>query len=172
MLHLLLPGHSLKNKQELLDIQNFLEENDLETTAHEWLHWQDEEVGFDIETELDLITSEIKGRDNVGIIAKSIGTVVAMRLLEIMERPPEYLLLMGLPIKDADESKKALYQQALKDFPNPIFIVQNEQDPLGSMQEVQEMLEEVEYEEDTTEGDDHRYNYPELVLDIVSKVSS
>ncbi|BCX13638.1 MAG: hypothetical protein KatS3mg085_170 [Candidatus Dojkabacteria bacterium] len=170
MLNLILPGHSTRNREELKSISSFLSEKDLEVTAHEWLHWQDETLKFDMDSEIELVLSEIKGRDKVGIIAKSIGTRVAVNLLDVMQFEPVYLLLMGLPIKRATEKTRNLYLPRLKNYSGKIFVVQNEKDPLGSIQDVQNFLQGIDYTEFVVENSTHRYNYPELVFNIVSDV--
>jgi hypothetical protein len=167
MLHLLLPGHSQKNKEELLSISDYLKSKGLEQVAHEWLHWYDETLKFDMDAEIESILSEIRGIDHFGIIAKSIGTRVSVSLLNVLETHPMYLVLMGLPIKRASEKNRNLYRENLKNYGGKIFVIQNINDPLGSIEDVRELLSDIEYKEIPVDASSHRYNYPEMIFKVI-----
>lgn len=166
MLNVLLPGYSKNNKEELESITAFLQENQKEVYKHEWLHWHDENVRFDIDTEVEIIQAEIKGLDNFGIIAKSIGTVVTVHLLQKLNVAPKFVILMGIPLDSATEYKQ-LYQKALSTEEFPVTIIQNDTDPLGTIGDVRSFLGNIKYDEYAPEANEHRYNYPELVWDII-----
>lgn len=167
MLHLYLPGYSLKNKLEATNIVEKLTHNSQEVYLHEWLHWQDSSIEFDLETETEIVISEIKGIENFGIIAKSIGTLVALNVLSKLNLKAKYLILLGIPLNIAQKYPD-LYLN-LNMYSQKTYSIQNKRDEYGLRTEVSKFLSKQSFEEYTVDSDNHRYDYPELVWEIVSK---
>lgn len=167
MMHVYLPGFSPINKNEAQSIVDTTKQKGEEAYLHQWLHWQDENVEFDLDTELEIILSELKGVEEFGIISKSIGTVTAVNLLERLEIMPKYLVLLGIPLQVATKYKE-LYKALNSKLPK-IYSIQNENDKYGSREDVNKFLTGVSFEEYSVESDTHAYEYPELIWEIIKK---
>lgn len=138
MLTLILSGFSLKNKDWAEKTKEELAP-DIESQVIYWPHWESEkpEDGW-IENETEkIITRE---DPQVNIIAKSVGTLVAMHVLE---RKPEMvgkLILCGIPLYDFQEGDPMHYK-VLRDFPEDMVLcIQNENDNHGSFEAVEKFI--------------------------------
>jgi hypothetical protein len=160
-----LPGFSLKNKEEMLNISNALSEKGKEVIMHEWRHWDD----LEIEWNPNLETSRVQDKFNtnkVGLIAKSLGTHIAMKVLTNNLEAVRWIILMGIPLNDLDDEEKAAYD-LLKSINIPLFIIHNKNDSHGSWVDVEKFLQGAKYELTLKDSSDHNYNYPEDILQIV-----
>jgi len=127
---MILPGFSLNNKKWSQEVSEYLT-NDFDVYVHKWKHWNTgDKKDFSIQDEADSILSHIK--EEVCILAKSIGTLVAMFLLENIK--VNKLVLCGLPFKNEAYSKLS----NLKD--QSIIVFQNVNDPLMSFEEVEKYI--------------------------------
>lgn len=176
---IILPGYSIKNKewaQEAVDY--FLKEN-ANACIHNWNHWKQKnntkrikQTGLNIDFEVDEILKIISD-EKVFILAKSIGTRVAMKLLIRIPRQIEKLILCGIPSIDDRELKlneniieqsNSLYQMGLKNISaDKIICFQNSADPLANYQDVKHFLETINFSIKLIEkpGNDHHYPYYE-----------
>lgn len=173
MLVVILPGFSSKNEEESQNIADFLEEKGLDVLFHTWPHWDDDSIEFDPTDQAEELFKEIEDseEEQVIIVAKSIGTYVAMKLLKMID--PDYidvssLVLMGIPLNDIKPAQRMEYKNALGEFEGEINLVHNENDPHGSLSEVRALLEDFDVFETVKLGhDDHRYDYPETVFSLI-----
>jgi predicted alpha/beta-hydrolase family hydrolase len=175
MLHIFLPGFSLKNAAEMENIADKMQEKGLNVYAHRWQHWDSDPQNTDIEdfdpqkevTRIMQVTKLQPGSE-VGLIGKSIGTYVAMHLINDHTVKPKYLIMMGVPISALSESDKALYKEVMVAIQCPTTIFQNTEDPYGTPGQVDELLGGMNYILEEIPSDDHRYNIPEKILASIS----
>ena len=154
---IILPGYSLHNKAWALEIKKSLSFKQ-SVLVHEWQHWQ---LGGALHPkhEIGKILKEI-GRDKVNLIAKSVGTMVAMHLLAEIPEQINKIILCGLP--SVSEERKKLFTASLSDFDSKkIVVYQNIKDPLGSYAEVKDFMNAVNPKIKVIEKprSDHHYPY-------------
>lgn len=152
---LILPGFSLGNKKwaEELDIP--------EKVVWNWAHWESGiESDFDENKEALKVKTQFEN-DSVNILAKSIGTFVLMKLLNLGFTPAKFILC-GVPLKVIKEKGvEQDYQILSKNIPE--LVIQNTQDPLGSFTEVSEFIGGINPKITviSKEADNHSYPYPD-----------
>jgi esterase/lipase len=169
-----LPGFSGEyNQPEMEAIVDYLREQGMSVEAVEWPHWTDKDAQFVLDDEVEKVWQRIQKiqDDEIAIVAKSIGTHVAIRLLETHpDFKPSKLMLMGVPIESIDEVYIRSYPEVMKNLSDTeIMVLQNERDPFGSGDQVLNLLEGVDAEVVVKPGHDtHAYTYPEEVHSFLS----
>lgn len=162
-----LPGYSLKNKEEEVNISSSLIAAGFSVYQHEWSHWQNPETEWSPQNEISKIEQNLEA-ENI-IISKSIGTLIASMLLEKDLSKYKAVILMGIPLNDLEENEKAHYY-ILKTLNIPIFVIHNREDTHGAWLDVEPFLLGTEYELTLKESSDHSYNYPDDVLGILKSM--
>lgn len=154
---LVLPGFSIKNKEEAEAIASALSAKGEKVYVHNWRHWI-ENIEWNPQEELRLIRLNIT--EPFSIVAKSIGTYIAAGML--LQNVPGKLILMGIPINDLTKEELDVYFNLgkIQNFS----VIQNTQDPHGSAEQVRELLSGLNYKLITKESTDHSYKYPTDVL--------
>lgn len=166
-----LPGYSVKNKSEQDNIANFLSKKGLNSYKHRWAHWENESISFSRSKELEVIKSKLPKNEEFGIIAKSIGTIIAAELLsQINKRRVKFVVLLGIPINDLKSSDVLKFINTFKNLGVPILCIQNSEDQFGDIVQVQDLLKEVDYEQVIKDAVGHSYNYPEDIYNFISSV--
>lgn len=168
MFVLILPGYSTKNKPEAYNISEALEAAGHQTLVYEWPHWEDVRLQFRPEFEVVDIYNKIekmKKDQRIAIVAKSIGTYVAVLFLQkYPEIDPQRIVLLGLPLTSLDKQERSIYAEIIAKFPGRVSVIQNQHDPHGSSEEAAELLGEYKNLLQVMPGrDDHRYDYPQEV---------
>ncbi len=140
MITFILPGYSAHNKDWALDIADSLELNH-EIRPVLWEHWMDAEKRFVPQKKADDLMDILKN-ESANIIAKSVGTLVAVLVVKKIPNQIKKVILCGIPSTSVQRLK--IFQEALKDFPaEKILVVQNEHDPLGPFTKVKEFIKKV-----------------------------
>lgn len=156
MLTIILPGYSVRNKEWADGIAK-----EIGAEVHYWKHWDKSlSLSLSLRNELATILEEI-GSDDVNIIAKSVGTMVAMKVLQEIPGQIKKIILCGIPSTSGE--RLALFKEALADFPTGnIIVFQNENDPLGSYIEVKKFMARVNPKIEVVKMPraDHHYPYP------------
>jgi predicted alpha/beta-hydrolase family hydrolase len=168
MKYIYLPGYSLKNLDELEAITGILTQNNYDTLVYKWRHWSDENEKWDPDYDAGKIIQASQDSNEITIIAKSLGTHIAVKLADKIRDKVKLIILMGIPINDLDDGEKSDYIKTLTGLNIPIYLIHNRKDNHGSLHQVQELLKAVRYDLIIKESDDHRYNYPEDVLKIIT----
>jgi len=162
---LILPGFSPKNKNWADSVQKQI----IQSATLEWAHWQTDKAETNwLENEARKIVGEIKEPTN--FIAKSMGTAVAMKVLEWKEDFIHKIILCGIPMYDLQEGDKSLYEP-LKKFPaEKIICFQNDLDNHGSYDEVEKFLHILnpKLKIVSKPRDDHEYPYFEDFIDFLN----
>lgn len=137
---LILPGFSVSNKDWADEAKNQL---GAEAVVHEWRHWlTGDDSDFVADEEVAQVLEKIDNQ-KVNLLAKSIGTYIAVKLLE--RKMVEKLILCGIPLDFIQ--KNSLHLDAYKNlasFPAGMAICfQNDQDPLASYEEIEKFIHQI-----------------------------
>lgn len=170
----ILPGFSKRNHEWALDVQSgFEEQSSIDSTIVCWPHWEtgNVEEGW-IEKEALKITEKV-GENTVNILAKSVGTMVAMEVLKQSVKVNK-LILCGIPIEDFQEDSKERYRALCCVDINNVVIIQNDKDPHGNVSQVKSLISEFNpnVEIKTKIGNHHEYPYINDFIAFFMKVSS
>lgn len=140
---LVLPGFSFKNLDWAEDVRDKV---DGDVEVFYWPHWETKQIQSNWK---DMVVDEIVKRfegQKINVIAKSVGTIVAMLLLKRNPNLFEKLILCGIPMSDFQESDKELFEN-LADFQTEnLLIIQNDKDPLAAFTRVEEMIHAIKPE--------------------------
>lgn len=164
-------GNSLRNRDFAFEAEAKLKDMFDATYIQGYKHWQTGQEWIDLPHEIEVLKSSNQTGE-YGVIAKSIGTVLAVQAITQGIIKPKFLLLLGVPLgymtKDYPE-----FGQALLDINLPTVIIQNDNDPVGTAQNVLAYLPEPLHKMlITSKGTTHDYeDYPLLreQLKILSK---
>ncbi|MEK6827101.1 MAG: hypothetical protein AABX99_01295 [Nanoarchaeota archaeon] len=153
MKNLILPGNSIGNKKwaEDLDIPDKIVWN--------WAHWvSGVESDFDENKEAIKIKAQFEN-SSINILAKSIGTFVLMKLLNLGFAPVKFILC-GVPLKGIKEKGVESDYLMLSKYV-PEIIIQNTHDHWGSYTEVLEFIHGINPNITviSKEADHHSYPY-------------
>jgi len=135
---LILPGYSSKNKDWAEEIKRRLAPKIVSRIIY-WSHWETGqfEEGW-IEKEVEKILDSEKSQINV--IAKSIGTIVAMKILKLKPQLINKIILCGIPIYDFKPGDGKFYQVMESISADNILCLQNENDNHGSFIDVEKFI--------------------------------
>lgn len=169
---LILPGFSTKNKdwanemKKILELKFFVE-------VIEWEHWSTGNTDFDnwnewIEQETPKVLNRVQG-EKVNILAKSIGTLMAMNILKIKPNVVNKLFICGIPLHDIQKTDRLKYK-SLRNFPkDKVICIQNINDSHGTYEEVKTFLNEIDSEVKiiSKPRGDHDYPYPKVFINFL-----
>lgn len=139
---IILPGFSQKNKVWAEETKSSLKEIG-EVSIVYWDHWQtgSAEPGW-LENETKKLINYIQDRQ-VNILAKSIGTAVAMGVVSQKPDSINKVILCGIPVADFTSGDEKRYEP-LKYLPSDkCLCIQNESDNHGSYLEVKRFLRSI-----------------------------
>ena len=158
-----LPGYSVTNREWAYEVRSKLMP-DFAVQVHEWTHWIGGNTGFDVDIEAVRIIDSSKGEDKIDIIAKSIGTLVTMKVLKVLENKVRKIILCGIPLNDLQEEDFAVYKilNGISRSEN-IVCFQNSDDPHGNYQQVFNFLDNInpKIKINVKGGNTHDYPYYE-----------
>jgi hypothetical protein len=106
----------------------------------------------------------IGGEERVVVLAKSVGTRLAARMIKNETLKPEKLIFMGVP------STNKIYEESLALLnPRKIKVIQNSNDPYGNFEEMRKFIKKINPEIEVIEkpSKTHNYPYPELLINLV-----
>lgn len=163
----ILPGFSPRNKEWAEAVKKELAPLDTEMTY--WSHWEsgEKQPGW-IEMEAEKI---IARGQKVNILAKSVGTAVAMVILGQKPELVNKLVLCGIPLADFEEGDERYYDP-LKSFPaERVLCIQNENDNHGSYASVQAFVHSLNPAINIIPKprNDHEYPYPKDFIRFLTK---
>lgn len=154
----ILPGYSPKNRDWAEAVRKSLGTN---THVVYWPHWSDHGCSENwIDNEVKKFNQSHEGQE-LNIVAKSIGTFVAMKILGQGKVRVNKLILCGIPVKDLEVTSSEAYK-ALLDFPpDKLMIIQNTDDTHGSISDLREFLPFLSSNVNVVvkPRDDHEYPY-------------
>ena len=156
-----LPGYSSKNKEWLDELRQKAGIKPLDTI--EWDHWRNENPSLNwIKTEVSKIINTY-GNEKINVIAKSLGTLIAMNVLNQKFEIFNKIILCGIPINDFESGDEGMYD-ILSKFPSEkVICIQNSNDNHGNYDQIRKLLNSVnpDIQLISKESSDHNYPYYE-----------
>ncbi len=161
---LYIPGFSVKNREETIINATALEIAGHAVVSVEWEHWNSPDAPWSLQNAM----KTVKGLKVVPdiIVAKSIGTFVAVNLLK--ELSVSKIVLLGIPVLDLSEEDLKAYS-ILENIKDQTVLVHNINDNHGTLQDLSKYLELTEFDVHEIEADNHSYQYPELITAIINE---
>lgn len=135
---LILPGYSEHNKNWVDDVAKNLKSVHIIRPFY-WMHWTDSTSKFNSSEKAELIIKHIK-EDKINIIAKSIGTLVASKIINQISNKIEKIIFCGIPLTSLSEDDLNIIKSAIQIIDNKFIGFQNISDPHGSFDEVKSHL--------------------------------
>jgi predicted alpha/beta hydrolase family esterase len=166
MKYIILPGYSKKNDDEVLSISQALSMKGLEVYAQRWRHWVDENVVWNVDAEVKLIEESVINDLELTIIAKSLGTHIAVNFIKRNKEKVKNIIFLGIPLINLTDEEKLDYK-ILWELNIPITVITNNQDPHGDISHVREFLSGLKYTEVEKDDNTHRYNYPNDISSLL-----
>lgn len=163
---IILPGYSLHNKEWAFKLREDLPSFQIE--VHEWRHWNNPEKSFSVNQEIEKIINKIDGK-KVNIIAKSVGTRVAMKLLSDHKEKVGKIVLCGIPTDGENKKTFEIYKKGLENIDQQkILIIQNKNDPFASFDDIKKFIGSINFKIRIIEKprSDHEYPYPNEIMNF------
>lgn len=140
MLTIILPGFSEHNKEWTDALKKSLELSHLVESIN-WEHWK-LGGGLKLKMEMEKI-DKIVGKDKFNIIAKSVGTMVAAKVLSTYKKQVNKIILCGIPT--ISKKRMGLLEDSLEDFNHKnIICFQNSLDPFVSYKELKREINTID----------------------------
>lgn len=136
---LLLPGNSPRHAEWVEDLRSALLPGLAVVKTQQYRHWRTGEERADVAYETAEAKDNASGLDPYVIVAKSIGTVIAVKGVADGVLAPTKLILLGVPIRGGTTVDEFLGW--LSSITTTVVIVQNTADPLGSFADVRTAFE-------------------------------
>jgi predicted alpha/beta hydrolase family esterase len=160
---IILPGLSIGNKESVEIIATGLKEKFDDVLAWNWPHWV---TGVDTDFNADAEATKLINliTEPVYIVAKSVGTFVAMKVLQSKSNLVPKLVLNGIPMKGLSDDDKKMYQSQLTNLdPKKLLVIQNQNDHWGKYDEVKDFMNAINPKINVVSKprDDHSYLYVE-----------
>ncbi len=156
---IILPGYSAHNKEWALEIRDKMNLGH-EVVVVDWDHWK-EDTNFSVKRELEKILKVI-GKEEVNIIAKSVGVMVALNLIPKISSQINKVILCGIA-SVVNEDRQDLLKVVLSKIPiENILCIQNENDKYVPFPEAEKFYHSVEpnLKVISKPRSDHDYPYP------------
>lgn len=163
---IILAGNSLDNKDWSANLKLLLTNSYDTIYRHDYLHWQSQQSFIDFDYELTAIKNINNKLLNYGIISKSVGTILALQAINQQILKPKWLLFLGLPLNIVSKNNYPL-QTWLTNISIPTTLIQNEYDPVGSYQEIKQIVKKCQNDKlkliNELNNHSHKYNNLDLI---------
>lgn len=168
---LILPGNSPHHREWSEQLKQNLEPLRMHTIVQQYQHWKTGREWASVDEELNTTIELTESLGEYVVLAKSIGSIIALKGTATGKIHPKGLLLMGIPLKDTALSKEVPLW--LSQITQPIIVIQNSHDPLGSYDEVVMTLSATAPNLTVIEqpGDTHDYTNTALMSACLTKLS-
>jgi predicted alpha/beta hydrolase family esterase len=158
---IILPGYSVRNREWGYEVKDGLKDHGV--YVHEWRHWKDKSLSLSLKYEKEQILERI-GKERINIIAKSVGTRVAMHLMSQVLSQVNKLILCGIPTRGKSEAAMKTYTKGFSYLkPDQVICFQNKKDPLASYSDIEKFIHSINSTIKIIEmpRSDHHYPYTE-----------
>ncbi|MFA6007354.1 MAG: alpha/beta family hydrolase [Candidatus Shapirobacteria bacterium] len=133
-----LSGNSFSNKNWIEKIkENF--DNFSEGEILNYDHWQNGNKWIDLKKETEKLRELVKDKKDYNIFAKSIGTILTLKGIEMGFLKAKKIMFCGFPYQ-AGVKEGLEMREILRKLTIPVIFIQNEFDPVGSFKEVEKIL--------------------------------
>jgi len=102
-------------------------------------HWENGGKWISLEKENKKLKELVKGQSNYNIFAKSIGTILTLKGIDDGYLKPKKIVFCGVPYQ-AGLKENLPINEYLKTLTIPVIFIQNEFDPAGSYEDLEEIL--------------------------------
>lgn len=166
----LLGWNSIHNQSWIKKVEQQLKSFFDETTVHKYQHWLSWEGDMDIEKEMNLVYSKIKDQKDLVIFAKSLWTIISMKIMIDKWFIPKKCIFVWLPLWYIKNMWFPL-KSYLSKITCPILFIQNKEDPAGGYLEVVREVGQISNNFSFVElpGNDHNYDEIEKLLNMIHK---
>lgn len=154
----ILPGYSPHNRQWAVDIKKDLNLGH-EVLVHEWKHWSGK-GSLSVSYEVGKILEKL-GNGKVNVIAKSVGTRIALQLVAKIPGQINKVILCGIPTKGESEVAKKNYASLGGLSPTRVIVFQNTKDPFANYKIIKKFVGSINPKIKVIEKprSDHHYPY-------------
>ncbi len=137
---LLLPGNNPAHEVWVEELKHTLKPYFHTINTQHYKHWRTGEAWANVSDELGVARSNTQNLSPYVIVAKSIGTVIALRGVAEEVLRPVRILLLGVPLENAISSGD--FVALLHEVSLPIDIIQNKDDPIASFAKVAALIDD------------------------------
>jgi len=169
---ILLSGNSVRAKEWIHNLRDSVVMKFGNTYIHNYKHWDTGEDMINFDVELNSLSEKLNNPSPYIFIAKSAGCILALKSMSKETTKPTACLFLGLPIKFAK-----LYSTPLSDLliktDVPIIIAQNDNDPFGSYDEIENIVKSLGNKNITVkklDGNTHDYDNFGEISHILSNI--
>jgi hypothetical protein len=174
---IILPGNSVINKVWAENLKKSISgKNSIEDVfIQNYSHWESEEEIINLEKEKEKLLKTIFAiKDSKYIIvAKSAGTLLCLNVINRIEKKPEKIILLGIPVRWAKDNGFFL-KNTLQEICSQLTVIQNIKDPVAHISDTEEFLRECgvfkEIDFKKMLEDTHNYDQSEGAFDIINKI--
>ncbi len=159
---IILPGFSVHNREWAQQAKEALSSFG-DVVIHEWRHWHtnNQQNSF-VEDETQRILGLFEN-EPVSILAKSIGTYFAMKVVKTMKSEVYKIILCGIALspRDMSEEERGEFSVLSEISPDKVICFQNQNDPHGGYESARKMIWDVNSGIKVVQKlrDDHEYPY-------------
>lgn len=166
---IILPGYSSNNREWAYEVKNKVKIKG-QIVVHEWEHWDPvARKSLSIKREIERL-GKLVGSEKVNLVAKSVGTRVAMHMIIGGMVKINKLILCGIPTKGdselilghitLDESEN-IYTKGLKKVKHKnVVVFQNEKDPFASYEDIKKFIGSINSKIKIIKKQRSDHNYP------------
>ena len=139
---IILGGNSIKNQEWVLEVARHLKAKFHTVYPHIYEHWQSGSNFIDLDHEAKALRKADVFNGEYLVIAKSVGCVLTLKLTSEYSLNPAACVLLGFPLAVIQQADAWPVSDWLANLKCKTTFVQNDEDPVGSHEEVQAYLAE------------------------------
>jgi hypothetical protein len=136
---ILLPGNSINSKDWIEKIESDLKELFDKTYVLYYKHWETGAEIIDMNYELEQLTNHIGKKRNYILLAKSIGSVLAIRGIKEGKLKPKKCIFFGTPVLFCRQYRIPI-DFFIENYSTETMFIQNTKDPYFSADELRNFL--------------------------------
>jgi len=137
---IILPGFSVSNKEWIESLKKNLGMSHL-VESIDWEHWKFG-GGLKLKKEMEKI-DKIIGKERFNIIAKSVGTMIALKVIDKYKKQVNKVILCGIPT--ISNKRLDMFKSSIKYFDhNNIICFQNSLDPFVSFKDLKLKINKID----------------------------
>ena len=158
----IIAGNSLKNKEWIKAVANAMGTRFQNVLPHFYQHWETKENFLNFDSEVELFSKDLTGKENFSIFAKSAGVMVSLKSIFLKNLLPKKCIFVGMPVYWARDNN-IQFEDWLKNFSIPALFIQHTNDPVISSKDLKQLLQEnnvTNFHLIEIPGDSHEY--PEI----------
>lgn len=133
-----IPGNNAGNKDWINSLADYHADIFPARSVHEHSHWGERDF-IDIETELNLVVSKVRGIKEYSIVAKSAGIFVTLKGIYDGTLKPAKCVFIGFPV-DFAETRGYNFLEWFQRLNIPTLFIQQEFDPYCSFSRLESIL--------------------------------